>query len=120
MAIDNYFVGGCSICGKPSDQCVCRDLGGAFYKLEPNQYDETRPTIEGLGKRNTFKFKLGEKVHHTAYGYNAIIMRRIYTEDIESSYNAYDLGLWESHPPCSDENVAEIYLKSGHRIEGLE
>lgn len=64
-----------------------------------------------------FKFKIGDKVQHTAFGYNAVVMRRIYTEDADSNYNAYDIAIWESTPPIEGQCIAEIYLKTGHRVE---
>ena len=64
-----------------------------------------------------FKFDVGEKVTHWGYGYNAVVIRRVYIEDVDSDYLAYDLGVWESSPPIQGEAIAEIYLKPGHRIE---
>ena len=72
---------------------------------------------ESVLPTKSFKFKVGDKVHNTAYGYNAIIMRRSYIEDEDSSYNCYDLAIWGSMPPICSENVTEIYLKKGHPIE---
>ena len=64
-----------------------------------------------------FKFKVGDKVHNTAFGYNAMILRRMCVEDEDSSYNCYDLAIWESMPPICNENISEMRLKEGFRIE---
>jgi len=64
-----------------------------------------------------FKFEIGDKVHHTAFGYNAVIMRRSYIEDKDGNYKAYDLALWNSNPPVQGESVSENYLEKGHRQE---
>lgn len=68
-------------------------------------------------RRLNFKFKVGDKVTHWGFGYNAVILRRIYIEDSDSDYLAYDLAIWEAIPPLQGESIAEIHLKSGHRIE---
>lgn len=83
--------------------------------LKMNSYD-------GPGSRTTekpmkFKFQIGDKVQHLSFGYNAVIMRRITTEDADSTHNSYDLGLWGAMPPIEDRDVPEIYLKAGHRVE---
>ena len=64
-----------------------------------------------------FKFAIGERVHNTAFGYNAVVMRRLYTEDKDSKYNSYDLAIWESSPPMECMGIAEIYLEHNFRVE---
>ena len=72
---------------------------------------------EAMLPAKQFKFKIGDQVHSTAFGYNGIILRRSYVEDEDSSYNCYDLAIWESMPPVCSENISERRLKEGFRIE---
>lgn len=74
-------------------------------------------SIDGNVESMNFKFDIGDEVQHIGFGYNAKVMRRIFTQDAESKYNSYDIAIWESNPPLEGQNVAEIHLKKGFRIE---
>ncbi len=75
------------------------------------------PDNQAMEESMSFKFKVGDKVRHKAFGYNAIIIRKIIIEDEDSKDNYYDVGVWQSMPPTEGQNVPENQLKEGHRVE---
>jgi len=67
--------------------------------------------------RFNFKYKVGDEVNHKSHGYNAIVTRKLYIEDEDSHYRAYDVAVWQQMPPLEGMNIPELCLKPGHRIE---
>ena len=86
-----------------------------MYKLPDNKAEG-----ESMLPAKGFKFKVGDKVTHKAFGYNAMIIRTLIIEDEDSKDYYYDIGVWESMPPTEGQNIPENQLKAGFRPIPIE
>ena len=58
-----------------------------------------------------FKFSVGQTVYHKLWKRNAVVARRLYIEDIDSSYQAYDVAFIPATEALrSSDEIAEAWL----------